>query len=247
MPDDGTLDLNIDSAAPEQQKDQSQEIQRLMQRIDAMDAKNKQLLDEKKKFADIEGRLSSLPAGTDVQELFEFKQRTEQKQLESQGKYDEALTVKQQQFKEALDAKDKLIADLEEKVRNLELINPAIAALSEVVHDPDLVLNNFIDPRKIKIEDGRPMVDDGGPLPVGIQDWARSKFSEERRYILKEQTPNGSGAPTARVNPGTSNLDPEVIKLFAEGRQDKQHDIYQQEGRERWMAYRRAAEQYKTR
>ena len=247
MPDDGTLDLNIDSAAPEQQKDQSQEIQRLMQRIDAMDAKNKQLLDEKKKFADIEGRLSSLPPGTDVQELFEFKQRTEQKQLESQGKYDEALTVKQQQFKEALDAKDKLIADLEEKVRNLELINPAIAALSEVVHDPDLVLNNFIDPRKIKIEDGRPMVDDGGPLPVGIQDWARSKFSEERRYILKEQTPNGSGAPTARVNPGTSNLDPEVIKLFAEGRQDKQHDIYQQEGRERWMAYRRAAEQYKTR
>jgi|9_EtaG_2_1085328.scaffolds.fasta_scaffold03988_2 hypothetical protein len=247
MPNDGTLDLNIDSAAPEQQKDQSQEIQRLMQRIDAMDAKNKQLLDEKKKFADIEGRLSSLPPGTDVQELFEFKQRTEQKQLESQGKYDEALTVKQQQFKEALEAKDKLIAGLEEKVRNLELINPAIAALSEVVHDPDLVLNNFIDPRKIKIEDGRPMVDDGGPLPVGIQDWARSKFSEERRYILKEQTPNGSGAPTARVNPGTSNLDPEVIKLFAEGRQDKQHDIYQQEGRERWMAYRRAAEQYKTR
>jgi len=247
MPDDGTLDLNIDSAAPEQQKDQSQEIQRLMQRIDAMDTKNKQLLDEKKKFADIEGRLSALPPGTDVQELFEFKQRTEQKQLESQGKYDEALTVKQQQFKEALEAKDKLIADLEEKVRNLELINPAIAALSEVVHDPDLVLNNFIDPRKIKIEDGRPMVDDGGPLPIGIQDWARSKFSEERRYILKEQTPNGSGAPTARVNPGTSNLDPEVIKMFADGRQDIQHDIHQQEGRERWMAYRRAAEQYKTR
>ena len=68
------------------------------------------------------------------------------------------------------------------------------------------MLNNFIDPRKIKIEDGRPMVDDGGLLPVGIQDWARSKFSEERRYILKEPTPGGSGAPTARATPSTSGL-----------------------------------------
>jgi hypothetical protein len=243
MPEEGTVDL----AAPEQQQDQSQEIQRLMQRIDAMDAKNMQLLDEKKKFADLEGRLSSLPAGTDIQELFDFKQRTEQKQLENQGKYDEALTVKQQQFKDALEAKDKQIVELEEKVRNLELINPAIAALSEVVHDPDLVLNNFIDPRKIKIEDGKPMVDDGGPLPIGIQDWARSKFAEERRYILKEPTPSGSGAPTARINPGTSNLDPQTIKLFAENRMDTQHEVYQREGRDRWVAYRRAADQYNAR
>lgn len=239
-------EVNVETAAPNQQ-DQSQEIQRLMQRIEAMDAKNKELLNEKKKFADLEGRLSALPPGTDVQELLEFKQRTEQKQLESQGKYDEALTAKQQQFKEVLEQKDQRISELEEKVRNLELINPAIAALSEVVHDPDLVLNNFIDPRKIKIEDGRPMVDDGGPLPIGIQDWARSKFSEERRYILKEPTPSGSGAPTARATPSTSGLDPETIKLFAQGRQDIQHEIYDREGADRWKAYRRAAEQYNAR
>ena len=52
-------------------------------------------------------------------------------------------------------------AELESKVRELELISPAVSALAEVVHDPNLVLNNYIPKDKIEVDSGVPVVVDG--------------------------------------------------------------------------------------
>ena len=67
------------------------QIKALVSRVQSMDAKNKELLNEKKKFQKLEQTLSTMPDGTDVQKLLEFKQKAEQAELEAKGKYTEAL------------------------------------------------------------------------------------------------------------------------------------------------------------
>ena len=82
----------------------------------------------------------TLPDGVDIKELLDFKRSHEQQQLESQGKYEEARQALEQQFREATTQKDQRIAELEAKVRELELLTPAVSALADIVHDPELVL-----------------------------------------------------------------------------------------------------------
>ena len=96
----------------------------------ALEKKNYELIG---KLKDAE----TIPDGVDVQELLEFKRNVEQNKLESEGKYTEARQALEQQFREAAEAKDKRIAELEARVRELELIAPANTALADVVHDPE--------------------------------------------------------------------------------------------------------------
>ena len=106
--------------------------------------------------------------------MLEFKRNVEQNKLESEGKYTEARQALEQQFREAAEAKDKRIAELEARVRELELIAPANTALADVVHDPSIVFKaDLLKPDQIEREaDGTVVVVNGYERkPIG--EWAK--------------------------------------------------------------------------
>ena len=156
---------------------------------------------EKKNF-ELIGKLKSaktIPDGVDVQELLEFKRSVEQNKLESEGKYTEARQALEQQFREAVEAKDKRIAELEARVRELELIAPANTALADVVHDPSIVFKaDFLKPDQIEREaDGTVVVVNGYERkPIG--ECAKTLPS----YMQKAPKPQGGGAPAGRASTG---------------------------------------------
>ena len=194
MPDETT--------APVEQAVDS-EKENLKAEVEAMRKKNAELIDEYKKAKEA---AKAVPADVDVQALIDFKNKAEQVELEKQGKYTEARTKLEEQYRERSSEKEKKIADLEAKVRELELVSPAVQALSEIVHDPNLVLNNFLPKDKIEVDNGVPVVVDGYER-TPVSDWAKSKLPE---YILKQPKPKGSGAPAGRsggseVPAGTKN------------------------------------------
>ena len=79
-------------------------------------------------------------------------------------------------------------------MRELELITPAVSALADVVHDPDLILKTKLSSDQIAREaDGTVVVVDGYQrTPVG--EWAKSLPS----WMQKQPKPQGSGAPSGR-------------------------------------------------
>ena len=170
------------------------QIKTLESRVQSMDSKNKQLLDEKKKYQQLEQTLSSMPDGTDVQKLLEFKQKAEQAELEAKGKYSEALQARDQQFRDASATKDEQIKKLEGRIKELELISPPVTALAEVVHDPDMVLKTKLSIDQIKRkEDGTVVVVDG------YEETPVAKWAESLPDWLKKSDPaRGSGAPVGR-------------------------------------------------
>lgn len=109
------------------------ELDSLKNSVEGLERKNHELIGKLKAY-------KAIPDGVDVQELLDFKQKAVQADLEQQGKYGEARQALEQQFREAAAEKDKRITELETRVRELELITPAISALADVVHDPDLIL-----------------------------------------------------------------------------------------------------------
>jgi len=170
---------------------EKQESQQLQQEIESLKKKNYELIGKMQKK-----ELLEVP--DDYESLKEFKQNAEQSQLEQQGKYGEAKTALEQQYREKSAADKKRIEELETKARELELISPAVQALAEIVHDPTLVLNNFLPKDKIEIENGAPVIVDGYER-IPVSDWAKSKLPE---YILKQPKPQGSGAPAGRSSGG---------------------------------------------
>lgn len=174
------------------------QIKALESRVQSMDAKNKELLDEKKKFQKLEQTLSTMPDGTDVQKLLEFKQKAEQAELEAKGKYTEALQARDQQFREASATKDEQIKKLEQRIKELELITPTVSALADIVHDPDMVLKTKLSPEQIKRrEDGTVVVVDG------YEETPVAKWAESLPDWLKKSDPaRGSGAPIGRKTSG---------------------------------------------
>ena len=73
----------------------------------------------------------------------------------------------EEQYRERSASDKQRIAELEARNKELELIAPSIQALTELTHDPELVLNNFVPKDQIQIKDGRPVVIDGyEQLPV---------------------------------------------------------------------------------
>ena len=188
--------MSEEQTAPvEQNADQS----RLEAELEAMRRKNAELLEEYKKAKE---RGKAIPDGVNVEELLEFKRNYEQQQLESQGKYTEARQALEQQFREATAKKDQRIADLEARVRELELITPAVTALADIVHDPDMVLKTKLSADKIEREaDGTVVVVDGYQR-TPVSEWAKASLPS---WMQKQPKPQGSGAPAAGV---TSNSIP---------------------------------------
>ena len=158
----------------------------LQRSVEALERKNQELIAELRA-----AKKTKLPDGVDVNELLEFKRRAEQSELEAQGKYQEARQALEQQYREATAQKDQRIADLEIRVRELELIAPAVTALADIVHDPDLVLKTKLKPESIERDpDGTVVVVDGYERKP-VSEWAKSLPA----WMQKQPRPQGGGAP----------------------------------------------------
>ena len=176
--------------------EQNAELAKMQAELDAMRRKNSELLDEYKKAV---AQAKAVPDGVNVDELLEFKRSHEQQQLESQGKYTEARQQLEQQFREASQTKDARIAELESRVRELELVTPAVTALADLVHDPDLVLKTKLKPESIEREpDGTVVVVDGYERKP-VAEWAKTLPS----WMQKQPKPQGSGAPSGGSSGGS--------------------------------------------
>ena len=175
----------VESAAPTVDADA------LQRSVEALERKNQELIAE---LRQAKSKAPKLPDGVNVDELLEFKRNYEQQQLESQGKYQEARQALEQQFREATAEKDKRITELEARVRELELLTPAVSALADIVHDPDLVMKTKLSPDKIEREaDGTVVVVDGYQR-TPVQEWAKQLPA----WMQKQPKPQGSGAPVGR-------------------------------------------------
>ena len=165
------------------------ELDSLKNSVEGLERKNLELIRKLKAY-------KAIPDGVDVQELLDFKQKAVQADLEQQGKYGEARQALEQQFREAAAEKDKRIAELETRVRELELITPAISALADVVHDPDLILKTKLTSDQIAREpDGTVVVIDGYQR-TPVNEWAKTLPA----WMQKQPKPQGSGAPAGRAS-----------------------------------------------
>jgi hypothetical protein len=161
----------------------------LQRSVEALERKNQELIAELRA-----AKSKKLPDGVNVDELLEFKRRAEQAELESQGKYTEARQVLEQQFREATAQKDQRITELEARVRELELVTPAVTALADIVHDPDMVLKTKLSSDQIEREpDGTVVVVDGYQR-TPVAEWAKTLPA----WMQKQPRPQGSGAPGAQ-------------------------------------------------
>jgi hypothetical protein len=166
----------------------------LQRSVEALERKNKELIAELRAAK----KAPAVPDGVDVNELLEFKRNYEQQQLESQGKYQEARQALKQQFREATAEKDQRIASLEARVRELELVTPAVTALADIVHDPDMVLKTKLSADQIERDpDGTVVVVDGYQR-TPVQEWAKTLPA----WMQKQPKPQGSGAPSGGVSSG---------------------------------------------
>lgn len=168
----------------------------LQRSIEALERKNKELISELRQAK----KAPTVPEGVNIDELLEFKRSHEQQQLESQGKYSEARQQLENQFREAAAAKDKRIAELEARVRELELVSPAVTALADIVHDPDLVLKTKLSADQIEREpDGTVVVVDGYERKPVVE-WAKQTLPA---WMQKQPKPQGSGAPSGGSSSST--------------------------------------------
>ena len=200
------------------------DVSKLQASIAALEKKNYELIGKLQKNE----LINEVP--DDYEALKAFKAQTEQSKLESEGKYTEARQALEQQFREATAEKDKRIAELEARVRELELIAPANTALADVVHDPSIVFKaDLLKPDQIEREaDGTVVVVNGYERkPIG--EWAKSLPS----YMQKAPKPVGSGAPSGRMSgdntyAGKNPFSPETFSLTEQGRLFRQDpDLYQ--------------------
>ena len=196
--------------------EQNADNQNLVAELEAMRRKNAELLDEYKKAKQ---QAKAVPDGVDVQELLDFKRKTEQQELESQGKYTEARQAMEEQFREASAEKDRRIAELESRVRELELLTPAVSALADIVHDPDLVMKTKLSADQIQREADGTVVVVNGYERTPVAEWARTLPA----WMQKQPKPQGSGAPVGRaggeIPAGTKNpFTKEAWNLTEQGR-----------------------------
>nr|QNJ59868.1 MAG: hypothetical protein [Bacteriophage sp.] len=183
-------------AQNEQSEEQSTDSEALQRSVEALERKNQELIAE---LRAAKKKSPALPDGVNVDELLEFKRHAEQAELESQGKYTEARQVLEQQFREATAQKDQRIAELEARCRELELVTPAVTALADIVHDPDMVLKTKLGVIKIEREpDGTVVVVDGYQR-TPVAEWAKATLPA---WMQKQPKPQGSGAPAGHSSSG---------------------------------------------
>ena len=183
----------------------SGDTEALKRSIEVLERKNLELAEEKRKLRKYERMAQELPEDVNVNELLEFKRRAEQAELESQGKYSEARQVLEQQFREATAQKDQRIAELEARCRELELVTPAVTALADLVHDPDMVLKTKLSSDQIEREPDGTVVVVNGYERLPVAEWAKTLPA----WMQKQPRPQGSGAPASQASnsipPGSKN------------------------------------------
>lgn len=175
-------------ATPQESTEINADALSLKSQVEGLERKNRELIAKLK-------NAKAVPDGVNVEELLEFKRRAEQIELESQGKYAEARQALEQQYREATAQKEQRIAELEARVRELELVAPAVTALADIVHDPDMVLKTKLSADQIERDaDGTVVVVDGYQR-TPVSEWAKATLPA---WMQKAPKPQGSGAPAGR-------------------------------------------------
>ena len=207
------------------------EVEQLKESVKKLEAKNYELIGK------LQNQKKDTKVPEDYESLLAFKQKHEREQLESEGKYTEATQALEQQYRDRSAEDKKRIETLEARNKELELITPAIQALSEITHDPELVLNNLVPKDQIQIKDGQPVVVDGyEQLPVA--EYVKNKLEKEKPYLLKTKSISGGGAPISR--PSSTSFSEDMIKPFLRETENlgEQGRIYKVHGKETWQKLR---------
>jgi len=221
-------------ATPPAAPNNDAEVQALKESVQKLEAKNRELIGKMQKKELIEP--------DDYDSLKEFKRLAEQKKLEDAGQYEESKQALEQQYREKSAADKQKIEQLEARNRELELIAPALNALSDLTHDPELVLNNFVPKEQIQIKDGQPVIIDGyEQLPVA--EYVKNKLEKEKPYLLKNRSISGGGAPITKPS-SNGQFSEEMLKPFLREteNQTEQHRIASVYGVETWQKLRNIAE-----
>jgi len=216
--------------------DQS-ELDALKRSIEGLEKKNFELIGKLKKK-----ETPDVPA--DYQELLDFKQKAEQKELEAKGDYSKALESREGQFRDAVKEKDDKIKKLEARIRDLELISPAIAALSNAVHDTDYALEKLGKDKFEVAEDGSVVyVDEFSRMTIEEAVQKKLAANDRTKWVVKKPIARGSGAVGGGTVSG-SKISEGDLKYFLPETQnmDEQTRIYRQQGAEVWRKYREMAE-----
>mgnify|MGYP003110357948 CR=1 FL=1 len=217
----------------------------LKQEIELLKRKNREIIEEKQQIASNAKKVATLPEGTDVQALIEFKQKVEQERLEEKGNYSEALNKREIQFKEVLEKKDNEIETLKNELKDLKLITPAVNILSEVVHDPSYAMTK-LDKEKIQVQQDGSInyLSNDGFTSKPLQEAVKEQLQP---WALKNQQPVGSGAPIGKSESITSiaGVDTNLMKRLANGEDLAAHEIHAKYGREAWLAAKKVAKDYK--
>ena len=213
------------------------EVDALKRSIENLEKKNYELIGKLKKK-----ETPDVPA--DYQELLDFKQKAEQKELEAKGDYSKALESREGQFRDAVKEKDDKIKKLEAKIRDLELISPALAALSNAVHDTDYALEKLGKDKFEVAEDGSVVyVDEFSRMTIEEAVQKKLASNDRTKWVVKKTVAKGSGA-VGGGNVAGSKISEGDLKYFLPETQniDEQTRIYNQQGAEVWRKYREMAE-----
>lgn len=213
------------------------EVDALKRSIENLEKKNYELVGKLKKK-----ETPDVPA--DYQELLDFKQKAEQKELEAKGDYSKALESREGQFRDAVKEKDDKIKKLEARIRDLELISPAIAALSNAVHDTDYALEKLGKDKFEVAEDGSVVyVDEFSRMTIEEAVQKKLAANDRTKWVVKKPIARGSGAVGGGTVSG-SKISEGDLKYFLPETQNmtEQTRIYRQQGAEVWRKYREMAE-----
>ena len=213
------------------------EVDALKRSIENLEKKNFELIGKLKKK-----ETPDVPA--DYQDLLDFKQKAEQKELEAKGDYSKALESREGQFRDAVKEKDDKIKKLEAKIRDLELISPALAALSNAVHDTDYALEKLGKDKFEVAEDGSVVyVDEFSRMTIEEAVQKKLASNDRTKWVVKKNVAKGSGA-VGGGNVAGGKISEGDLKYFLPETQniDEQTRIYNQQGAEVWRKYREMAE-----
>ena len=175
------------------------EVDALRESVRKLEANNKKLMDD---YVKAKETAKAVPPDVDVNALIAFKQKKEQEELESKGRYEEAIAKQAQQFRDAEAQQKQRIQELEQKQRQLEVEAPAVTALADVVHDPQYVLSRISKDQLAREADGTVVIVDGyNRTPV--KEWAMTKMPQ---WVQKNPRPQGGGTTTTKVQTDTVSV-----------------------------------------
>ncbi len=146
----------------------------LIAEVEALRKSKAELLDDYKKAKEA---AKAVPQDVDVNALIAFKQKKEQEELEAKGRYEEATEKLAAQYRQAEEAKNQRIQELEKRQRELEVEAPAVTALADVVHDPQYVLSRLNKEQLSRDPDGTVVVVDGYNR-TSVKEWAQQNMPQ---------------------------------------------------------------------